>query len=165
MLACELAADAAPATADQVLLQLYEQHDDFLRRMGRLLCGNAALADDLVQETWLRAWRGLASLRDSRAARGWLMVILRRELARHAVRRDNQHQALDSCGVEEQVDCVADQTLAVEQLLASLSEDERDLLLKHAVDGLTYQQLASHFGCNPNTIGVRLHRLRKRLST
>ncbi|MEM7020877.1 MAG: sigma-70 family RNA polymerase sigma factor, partial [Pseudomonadota bacterium] len=46
------------------------------------LCGERAMAEDLVQETFLRAWRALDSLKDERAAKAWLITIVRRENAR-----------------------------------------------------------------------------------
>ena len=46
------------------------------------LCKNQALAEDLVQETFLRAWRSLDSLQNDKAAKAWLFTILRRENAR-----------------------------------------------------------------------------------
>ena len=46
------------------------------------LCKNQPLAEDLVQETFLRAWRSLESLQNDKAAKAWLFTILRRENAR-----------------------------------------------------------------------------------
>ncbi len=53
-----------------------------LYRYAMWICGNDALAKDLVQETFLRAWRALDSLKDVDAAKSWLITILRREYAR-----------------------------------------------------------------------------------
>ena len=57
-------------------------HSGELYRYAFWLCGQEALAQDLVQETFLRAWRGLDSLRENVAAKAWLTTILRREHAR-----------------------------------------------------------------------------------
>src|SRR5487761_2123464 len=61
---------------------LVRAHSGELYRYAYWLCGQAALAEDLVQETLLRAWKGLEALREADAARGWLYTILRREHAR-----------------------------------------------------------------------------------
>ena len=53
-----------------------------LYRFAYWLCGNRAVADDLVQETLVRAWKSMDRLNDPKAARGWLLTILRRENAR-----------------------------------------------------------------------------------
>lgn len=60
-----------------------------LYRYAWWLCRDRALADDLVQETLLRAWRSLDQLRDEAATRQWLITILRREFARELSRRKN----------------------------------------------------------------------------
>ena len=46
------------------------------------LCKSQPLAEDLIQETFLRAWRSLDSLKNDNAAKAWLFTILRRENAR-----------------------------------------------------------------------------------
>ena len=61
---------------------LARQYSTDLYRYGVWLCGSDALAKDLVQETFLRAWRAIDSLKDDRAAKSWLITILRREYAR-----------------------------------------------------------------------------------
>ncbi|MDX2313635.1 MAG: sigma-70 family RNA polymerase sigma factor, partial [Gammaproteobacteria bacterium] len=53
-----------------------------LYRYAFRLCRNKAMAEDLVQETFLRAWRFLDSLREEKKAKSWLMTTLRREFAR-----------------------------------------------------------------------------------
>ncbi|MDX1487843.1 MAG: sigma factor [Acidiferrobacterales bacterium] len=53
-----------------------------LYRYAVWLCRDRNRAEELVQETFLRAWRSLDTLRDERAAKGWLITILRREHAR-----------------------------------------------------------------------------------
>jgi len=55
---------------------------DDLYRFAFWLCKNDALAKDLVQETYLRAWKALDSLRNEKAAKSWIFMILRREFAR-----------------------------------------------------------------------------------
>ena len=53
-----------------------------LYRYALWLCNDPAQANDLVQETFMRAWRALDSLKEQKAAKGWLITILRREHAR-----------------------------------------------------------------------------------
>ena len=62
--------------------ELAEAYSTDLYRYAMWLCGNDALAKDLVQETFLRAWRALQNLKDNAAAKSWLITILRREYAR-----------------------------------------------------------------------------------
>jgi len=57
-------------------------------RMAYWLCRDRMIAEDLAQETFLRAWRALDSLQDETKSRAWLITILRRENAR---RFDRKH--------------------------------------------------------------------------
>ena len=75
-----------PVLDDRQKQQRYESLVDALYqdvyRYAYWLCKNGALAEDLVQETFLRAWRSLDSLQNDKAAKAWLFTILRRENAR-----------------------------------------------------------------------------------
>src|SRR6185437_8702731 len=66
---------------------LTRAHAGDLYRFAYWLCGQEALAQDLVQETMLRAWKSLDALREAEAAKPWLLTILRREHARHHERK------------------------------------------------------------------------------
>ena len=61
---------------------LARQYAEDLFRFGVWMCGDHALANDLVQETFVRAWKALDSLKDAGAAKSWLITILRREYMR-----------------------------------------------------------------------------------
>lgn len=58
-----------------------------LYRYAFWLCGEAATAEDLVQETFTRAWRSLDKLREEHSANTWLITALRRENARRFARK------------------------------------------------------------------------------
>jgi RNA polymerase sigma-70 factor (ECF subfamily) len=66
---------------------LVRAYSDDLYRYGVWLCRDPNIAEDLVQETFLRAWRSLESLKDQGAAKSWLITILRRENARRFERK------------------------------------------------------------------------------
>jgi RNA polymerase sigma-70 factor (ECF subfamily) len=73
---------AAVSNRQQQFEALVRAHSGELYRYAYWLCGQDALAQDLVQETFLRAWRSLDALRENVAAKAWLTTILRREHAR-----------------------------------------------------------------------------------
>lgn len=75
---------AAAAAPD--LDALFREHAPYLARIAARLLGNRAEVDDLVQDVFIVAMRGISSLRDPRAARGWLATIAVRR-ARRALRR------------------------------------------------------------------------------
>ena len=72
----------AVSTRQQQFEALVRAHSGELYRYAYWLSGESALAQDLVQETFLRAWRSLDGLRETVAAKAWLTTILRREHAR-----------------------------------------------------------------------------------
>src|SRR5690606_35685823 len=60
------------------------------------LCRDRSLAEDVMQETLLRAWKSIDALADEKAARPWLMTIARRELARTFERKRLPLGAIES---------------------------------------------------------------------
>src|SRR5210317_191098 len=98
--------------------ELAEAYSTDLYRYAMWLCGNDALAKDLVQETFLRAWRALDSLKSEGAAKSWLITILRREYARTFERKVPQFTDVDSVVVPDDVELEPDERV------------ERDLLRK-----------------------------------
>src|ERR1700721_242575 len=72
------AADGELADADAAIRQLYAHHALALRRYVERFCPDRASADDLVQETFIRAWRHLPQLSaDARPVRPWLFRVAR----------------------------------------------------------------------------------------
>ena len=134
-----------------------------LRRIAWMLCGDPHLAEDLVQETWLRAWRALDTLHDRAAARAWLVTILKREYARLFERRRLELVELDEHNPELAVPAGPEDAILLEQLLDQLDHDEREPLLMQLVDGLTTAEIAASRGISRNAMTIRLHRSRKRL--
>ncbi len=63
---------------------LVTRHAALLERVSRRLCRDGAAADDIVQDTYVEAWRSIDSLRDTANARPWLLAILRHRFARWA---------------------------------------------------------------------------------
>lgn len=147
---------------------LARTHGADLYRFARWLCGREALARDLVQETYLRAWKALDSLRDDDAARSWLITILRREYARTFERKVPPLVDIDSLSVAETrepgPDRRAERTL-LRQGIARLSPTYREPLLLQVVLGLSCDEIARELGLSRNAVMTRLHRARERLKT
>jgi len=66
---------------------LIEAHSQDLYKYALWLCKDKAMAEDVMQEAFLRAWKSLDSLREAKAAKGWLFTIFRREHARQFERK------------------------------------------------------------------------------
>lgn len=141
-----------------------------LRSAALHLSRNAADADDLVQETVLRAWRFWPRYQERASCRAWLHRILRNAFVSRARQRARERQMLLSAGhqslLEEHVEGVPVQgglDDAMAQSLATLREDQRRVLLLVDVERCSYQQAASALGVPIGTVMSRLHRARSAL--
>jgi RNA polymerase sigma factor (sigma-70 family) len=126
---------------------------------------HASIADDVVSETFLVAWRRLDDAPASPLP--WLIGIARN--VRLNARRGARRQAAlaerlsreDSNAPVEQPSPDGD---LVRAALASLSERDREVLLLSAWDDLDRDAIAAVLGCSKANVGVRLHRARRRFA-
>lgn len=128
------------------------------------LCRDRSQAEDLVQETFLRAWRSLDTLRDERAAKGWLITILRREHARqyerHVPIRDYEVDPDDLPGTGDNTSAEA---AALRVAVAHLSEEYRVPLLLQNLGGYSCEEIAQFLGLSSGAVMTRLFRARRKL--
>lgn len=130
------------------------------------LCRDPDLADDVVQETMLRAFRSLASLRDPGAAKTWLLTIARREHARVYERKRLETRDIDGLTNAEAALLATGHDTDVEDMrraIFRLEEDYREPLVLQVLLGLTTQEIAVTMDIKQGTVLTRLHRARKKL--
>jgi RNA polymerase sigma-70 factor (ECF subfamily) len=135
-------------------------------RYGFWLCKSQPLAEDLVQETFLRAWRSLDSLQNENAAKAWLFTILRRENARLYERYRPELVDVDEQVVVEKDSDEPDHKMERRWLLDAinrLEKDYREPLLLQIIGGFSGKEIASILGLNDNTIMTRLFRARSKV--
>lgn len=134
-----------------------------LYRYAYWLCKDKAQAEDLVQETYARAWRSLDSLRDEKAAKSWLITTLRREHARQFERTRPQIVDID-------MEAVADTTteydtsteaFVLRRALAELSEEYREPLLLQVLNGYNCSEIAEQLDLSSSAVMTRLFRARQ----
>lgn len=146
--------------------RLAEEYSTDLYRYAVWLCGNDALAKDLVQETFLRAWRALDKLKDEAAAKGWLITILRREFARTFERKVPKFTDVHEVNVAEDRELEPDERAERELLRAGimrLDPKYRDPLLLQVVFGLSCAEIAGQLGVSNNAVMTQLFRAREKL--
>jgi RNA polymerase sigma-70 factor (ECF subfamily) len=142
------------------------QTEPVLRRLLGRLCGGHADIDDLVQETYLRVWRGYARFRGESGLTTWITRIavnVSRNWARSKRLTVSISDCADAAISPASVPRDAVVIDAYEQALSRLSPEHRAVFLLHEVEGLRYQQIAEALGCPVGTVMSRLHRARARL--
>jgi RNA polymerase sigma-70 factor (ECF subfamily) len=125
-----------------------------------------ASADDLTQETYLRAFRALPSFRAESSARTWLLSIARRvcmDELRQRTRRRRQERRMLELGGQEWAETGATEQVEVRELLSHLSEDRRAAFVLTQILGLSYEETASACGTTSGTIASRVARARSDL--
>ncbi|WP_406663416.1 sigma-70 family RNA polymerase sigma factor [Gallaecimonas sp. GXIMD1310] len=137
-----------------------------LYRYGLWLTGDPGITDDLVQETFLRAWRNMDSLKDERAARAWLITILRRENARRFERKQLALADYEEASIVDYHSLEAEQQHSHEQLrrcIAKLAVEYREPLILQVLFGYSGDEIAELLTLNSNTVMTRLFRARSQL--
>ena len=140
-------------------------HGD-LYRYAYWLVHDKHVAEDLVQETFLRAWRSLDSLKDEKAAKSWLITILRRENARRFERKRFEMSEYDEPAIIDHISSTTEQQLEnhwLREKIAQLPEEYREPLVLQVLGGYSGEEIASQLNLNKNTVMTRLFRARNQL--
>ena len=156
---------AARAGDREAFMQLVRVHQAGVRALASGLLGDRALAEDVAQEAFLRAWRGLPRFRGEAAFATWLYRIVRRVVADEARR-----PALRTVPIDE-VPALADRRAGdpalrgdLDQALAALEPAQREAFLLVVVLGLSYQEVGDMTGAPVGTVASRVFRARARLA-
>lgn len=145
---------------------LAEAYGTDLYRYAMWICGNDALAKDLVQETYLRAWRALDKLNDERAAKSWLITILRREYARTFERKVPKFTDVDTVEVPEDTELEPDDRLEIKLLrqnILKLAPKYREPLMLQVVMGHSCAEIAEQLNISKSAVMTQLFRAREQL--
>jgi len=148
--------------------ELAEAYSTDLYRYAMWLCGNDALAKDLVQETFLRAWRALDSLKDVGAAKSWLITILRREYARTFERKVPKFTDVEKVVVVDDDELEPEERTERELLrkgIMRLEPKYRDPLLLQVVFGHSCSEISEQLGISKSAVMTQLFRAREKLKT
>lgn len=156
--------NSASASLKDALLGLIPN----LRAFAVSLCGDIERADDLVQETLLKAWNHLDSFEEGTNLRAWLFTILRNTYFSECRRRRREVEDRDGSKA-------ADLSVHPEQpghldmqdfrrALDVLPLDQREALVLVGAAGFSYEEAAKISGCAVGTIKSRVNRARLRLA-
>jgi RNA polymerase sigma-70 factor, ECF subfamily len=174
-------ARAAAEGSAEAFRAIVERHQDAVYRLVVRMVRDQALAEDIAQETFLKAYRALPGYDPRWKLSSWLLKIAHNATIDHIRRQRLDTTPLD-LGPESEtgspIDHLADTSeLDAEQrlrgralardlqtVLAELEPAYRELLLMRFQEGLAYQDIADATGLPLGTVKVRLHRGRKRLA-
>jgi len=158
------------------------RHQDRLYQLAYRLSGNEAEAWEIAQESFLKAYRALASFRGESAFFTWIYrIALNEHRSRQRFRavrpRERSLEAAGRGNAEEERAGLKDQLASdgpdpseeagraerkalVEQALARMEEEQRAIIVLRDIDGRDYEEIAEILGCPRGTVKSRLHRAR-----
>jgi RNA polymerase sigma-70 factor (ECF subfamily) len=139
-----------------------------LRAFARSLCGAADQADDLVQETLVKAWKSRASFDPGSNLKAWLFTILRNtylsELRkRKYVVQDHDGELAQQLSVKDSQSGHMD-LVDFTKAFAVLSAEQREALILIGAEGFSYDEAALMCGCAVGTMKSRVNRARGKLA-
>jgi RNA polymerase sigma-70 factor, ECF subfamily len=139
-----------------------------MRAFAISLCGNRDRADDLVQETLVKAWNHLDSFEQGTNLKAWLFTILRN--AYFSELRKSKREVADSDGaLAARLSVPPEQQGHLELMdlnnaLAQLPADQREALILVGAEGFSYEDAATISGCAVGTVKSRVNRARAKVS-
>jgi len=135
-------------------------------RYAAWLCRDKSIAEDVVQEALLRAWKSLDALRDDAAAKQWLLTIVRRENARYFERRRLETVDIDNLTASQSAllaEAPNEELDDLREAIYRLEDDYREPLVLQVLMGYSTIEIAELMGLKKGAVLTRLHRARLKL--
>ncbi len=135
-------------------------------RYAAWLSRDPSIAEEVVQEALLRAWKSLDALREDGAAKQWLLTIVRRENARYFERKRLETVDIDSLTPAQAAMLAEQEDAALEELrnaIFRLEADYREPLVLQVLMGHSTREIAELMSIKPGAVLTRLHRARLKL--
>lgn len=140
-------------------------HQDMFR-YAAWLSRDRSIAEDVVQEALLRAWKSLDALRDDAAAKPWLLTIVRRENARYFERKRLETVDVDDLAPSQQALIAEEpdeQLDGLRESIFELEDDYREPLVLQVLMGYSTKEIGELMGLKQGAVLTRLHRARLKL--
>ena len=150
--------------------ELLDHHADRLFRLAYSLLGNAADAEDVVQETFAGAYRGIGGFEGRSTVGTWLTRILVTQAARWKRDRKRPMESIDraqGCRVglsgKEESAAAVEKRIDLQAALEKLSFEHRQILVLREFEQMSYAEMSDVLGVPQGTVESRLHRARGEL--
>ena len=140
-------------------------HQD-MYRYAAWLSRDQVIAQDVVQEALLRAWKSLDNLRDEASAKQWLLTIVRRENARYFERKRLETVDIDNLTASQAALLAVEENRELDdmrQAIYELDDEYREPLVLQVLMGFSTNEIAEQMGLKQGAVLTRLHRARARL--
>ena len=161
-----------PRTGEALVRTLYDDHGRYLVAYAARLTGDRQLAEDIVQETLLRAWRHADRLTDEQGSvRGWLLTVARNIATDKARARKSRPPEVEETQEVHDVRVDRDHaedvanSLVVADALRTLSPEHRAALVETYFQGRTMTEAGRVLGIPPGTVKSRVHYALQQLRT
>jgi RNA polymerase sigma-70 factor (ECF subfamily) len=154
------------ADARASLTALFESMRPDLLRFAQWLARDRSIAEDIVQEALLRAWRSRDALKEPAAARAWLLTIVRREHARLYERKRLELVCLDEAAdIPDHAAATAGDSalLTLRVGIMKLPLEYREPLVMQVLGGFSTEEIARELGLTSTAVLTRLFRARHKL--
>ena len=150
----------------EALAELYQRTRAAVYGLALSYLKNAHDAQDLMQDVYVQVWDCAEQYRLTGSPMGWLLAVCR-NLCLMRLRREERHAALS----EEEWDAIparecgldADERALLQGALASLTDEERRIVLLHAVTGLKHREIAALLELTLPTVLSKYHRALKKM--
>ena len=167
---------------ETALAVLVEKYQHIVYRLAMQITQNHADADDVMQETFIKAYRSIHTFRQDATFETWLYRIAVNEALNFVKRRDRRREYAFDASAETAMDAVerhraeeasdphvqaekAELRQRVTEAVNSLSLKHRTVVHLHEFEGLTHAETAAILNCSEGTVRSRLHYARKKLRT
>jgi RNA polymerase sigma-70 factor, ECF subfamily len=161
-------ASATDVAADTRITRLFEAMRPDLLRFALWLTRDRALAEDVVQESLLRAWRSREALKDPACSRAWLLTIVRREHARLYERKRLELVSLNEALENEGSALLSRDDSDVDALRGAILQlpiEYREPLIMQVLGGFSVDEIARELSLSASAVLTRLFRARNKLRT
>ena len=150
----------------EALAELYQRTKTAVYGLALSYLKNAHGAQDLTQGVYVQVWDCAEQYRPAGSPMGWLLTVCR-NLCLMRLRREKKNAALS----EEEWDAIpaqecgldADERILLLQALAALGDEERRIVLLHAVTGMKHREIAALLGLTLPTVLSKYHRALKKM--
>ena len=124
------------------------------------LTGNSETALDVLQDVWMKAFRGIGRLKDPSSLRPWLYRIthgISVDRIRQHISRERAEEAHAAAFQEEVEISFTEDATALDQALSELGPKHREVLVLHFLEDFSLAEIAMVVGCSEGTVKSRIH--------